>query len=567
MTEANETLRAIFVQRDWSEWLSIFTAILSLWGALISAALLFWRHLRSRAENKAKRLAELRNAFYTADRLLRSDIAKAERLSRRNVVEATAIHIVLCTEANDPRKAQASIARLRKQIAGGEGQQIADFYEKYVSMYDTETRSSSAVFGYFSTDKKSVFLGANLTGEKFKEWTAGFSSLQPILPAFARSSTSAQHNARFFDFICRKEPNFAWAWIARAGATLEQRQWHECELYATIGIALEPHAYKAYYLRARALEALGQGQDAIDDYRKSVELNGAFSQGYLSLGVCLGMLGRSEDAIAAASRAIQIDPAAYQAYHNRATSYLRLRQFEPAIADYTFVIEKTDDPLLRYRATNDLAATHMQRKTFNRAREVLTPIYENMDTIPESVVASALNLLAICASEEGDRAESVRLYIKALTFGSKRQTFSTIAINLVAELGKNWPGIQTELGPDIFTDLRAAVDAKWDDDDEAIATIHRFLWAMVATFDPLIDEIKEQDDFDASDLFILDLIVERVDLPETRRAEVSDLIVKARDQLFRDTEALEAYRALRGRFRDPSEGLTLIEEGSRETIL
>ena len=88
--------------------------------------------------------------------------------------------------------------------------------------------------------------------------------------------------------------------------------------------SFDPFRYDAggiYLERAVANRGKQQLTEAVEDAKKSVELDPNYARSYVTLGEMLLVNGDVEEAFKALSKAIQLDPNLAEAYYNRAVAY------------------------------------------------------------------------------------------------------------------------------------------------------------------------------------------------------------------------------------------------------
>ena len=100
-------------------------------------------------------------------------------------------------------------------------------------------------------------------------------------------------------------------------------------------IALSPGTAWCYHDRARAEEALGQGERALSDYSRALELDPALMAAALNRGTLSYKAGRHEDAIVDFRRALRAGPdpeTAGRIHYNLALARLAQRDRAAALA-------------------------------------------------------------------------------------------------------------------------------------------------------------------------------------------------------------------------------------------
>ena len=97
----------------------------------------------------------------------------------------------------------------------------------------------------------------------------------------------------------------------------------EAERCCEEALALQPRQAEAYAHRALLRLARGQGDAAMQDYDRVVELNPT-PESYYNRAVAAASLGRLQQAIDDYGRAIRLRPGFAQAYGNRALTFMQL---------------------------------------------------------------------------------------------------------------------------------------------------------------------------------------------------------------------------------------------------
>jgi tetratricopeptide (TPR) repeat protein len=103
-------------------------------------------------------------------------------------------------------------------------------------------------------------------------------------------------------------------------------------------IAINPNYARAYNDRGIAEHDLGQYRQAIDDYNKAIAINPSFAWAYNNRGISKSSIGQKQQAIIDYNKAISIDPKFDKAYDNRAIVESELGQKTKAIVDHNQAI-------------------------------------------------------------------------------------------------------------------------------------------------------------------------------------------------------------------------------------
>ncbi|HEY9662142.1 MAG TPA: tetratricopeptide repeat protein, partial [Allocoleopsis sp.] len=110
-----------------------------------------------------------------------------------------------------------------------------------------------------------------------------------------------------------------------------------------IEIKIKPDDHEAWYYRGVALSALGHNEEAIDSYRKAIDLKPDYYQAWFSLGNALSALGDKEHAIDSYNKAIEIKPDDHEAWYYRGVALSVLGRNEEAIDSYRKAIDLKPD--------------------------------------------------------------------------------------------------------------------------------------------------------------------------------------------------------------------------------
>jgi len=104
-------------------------------------------------------------------------------------------------------------------------------------------------------------------------------------------------------------------------------------------VAKAPHHWRGYDSLGHALDELGQYDEAIENRRKSVELNPYYADGHYGLGVTLAKRGKLTEAGQSYLRALRLNPRHVKAYCNLANALRRLGKLKDAEAACRKAIE------------------------------------------------------------------------------------------------------------------------------------------------------------------------------------------------------------------------------------
>ena len=256
----------------------------------------------------------------------------------------------------------------------------------------------------------------------------------------------------------------------------QQRKFADAETWLSQAVDLQPNGVEVNFNLGLALLAQDKNESALSYFKKSVELNPAYAVGYFQLGnayknlenpeqavesyrrcldhspehvealnclgVCLCQLNRHAEAIVEFQRVLSIKPDYPEAFNNMGVAYLELDQFDQAQASCARAIELRPDysaalnnlgNALKSEGDYDEAINFYQRALTHNPDLVeaknnlgLSYMYghSSVDTamsVFRQILAQnpnnphALNNLGIALCHEGDFAQGIACYEKALT--------------------------------------------------------------------------------------------------------------------------------------------------------
>jgi tetratricopeptide (TPR) repeat protein len=137
-------------------------------------------------------------------------------------------------------------------------------------------------------------------------------------------------------------------------ALLAALTWQQARAYRDVvtlwndTLAKNPGCWMAYMNRGKARLALGQAEQALDDFTHAAALKpdnqaGGLAGAYLARGEAYGELGQTQQAVNDYNRAIALAPDVADLYAHRGLAYQHLGQLAPAIGDYSRAIELQPD--------------------------------------------------------------------------------------------------------------------------------------------------------------------------------------------------------------------------------
>ena len=112
---------------------------------------------------------------------------------------------------------------------------------------------------------------------------------------------------------------------------------------AEAGLRLAPRDEWAHYCMAFAYELVGRAEAATSEYRRTIELNPNFSNGYAGLGRMLAILGQSAPAIDACRTALRLnprDPTNWERHNTLAIAHFTAEDYEGAAREAKTALQK-----------------------------------------------------------------------------------------------------------------------------------------------------------------------------------------------------------------------------------
>ena len=126
--------------------------------------------------------------------------------------------------------------------------------------------------------------------------------------------------------------------------------------------------YEYHYMLGNSLLRQGKLKEAIDQFRKSIQLNPGFSESYTNLGFALARVGMPDEALKNYQKSLSMDPKDYVAQTNVGRMYYIKNEYTKAISEYKKAIEmKLDYP----HAHEGLGVAYYRQGNTTRALEEL----------------------------------------------------------------------------------------------------------------------------------------------------------------------------------------------------
>jgi len=161
-----------------------------------------------------------------------------------------------------------------------------------------------------------------------------------------------------------------------------------------------------YYSLGNAFLAQERADEAIESYRRAIEISPPHPQAQIGIGNALLLQGKLEDAAAMYRQALRSDPGLAEAHHALAVALHRERKFDAALVQYQKAIELKPDFAVAYEDLGDLlfGIGHMD--------EAIAQYRRAIDLAPG--MASAYNGLGAALAARGDLEGAVASYRQAL---------------------------------------------------------------------------------------------------------------------------------------------------------
>jgi len=122
----------------------------------------------------------------------------------------------------------------------------------------------------------------------------------------------------------------------------KDRSFAESRPWLTKELEIQPcHALAAYYV-GDASQALGEKEEALKFYRRSVACNGRNQKAHLALGILLGEMNRDQEALTELKTAASLDGNDATVHYRLALLYKKLGRKSESAAEYTRVQEIHD---------------------------------------------------------------------------------------------------------------------------------------------------------------------------------------------------------------------------------
>jgi tetratricopeptide (TPR) repeat protein len=131
--------------------------------------------------------------------------------------------------------------------------------------------------------------------------------------------------------------------VEMAGTLYSQGKYAQAEKVCRQLLAARPNNPDAHNILGVSLNALGRGEDGVEELRKAIALAPESASIHANLGEVLRQLGRKEEAAEALERAIKLEPDNAQAQNNLGITWFEQGKMRRAIASYRKAIELRPD--------------------------------------------------------------------------------------------------------------------------------------------------------------------------------------------------------------------------------
>jgi Flp pilus assembly protein TadD len=164
--------------------------------------------------------------------------------------------------------------------------------------------------------------------------------------------------------------------------------------------------------RGNAYVALGQYQQAVEDYNAAIRLDPNFAKAYVNRGVVLTRAHEYQKALHDFNTALDLDLKDSSVYFNRGNVFKALGFYNKAIEDYTSALALNRENVDAY---NNRGTTYLRLKNFERAIEDFTSV---MTLDPENDKAHANR--GIAYEQKGSYERAVKDYQVSARLGNKQ---------------------------------------------------------------------------------------------------------------------------------------------------
>jgi tetratricopeptide (TPR) repeat protein len=194
-----------------------------------------------------------------------------------------------------------------------------------------------------------------------------------------------------------------------------------------------PGCWMAHYNLGVVLSEQGEADQAIDHYRRAVDLRPDYAKAHYNLGRLLVEHGQLADAIAHCEKAAALNPADADAQNNLGVTLFGIGRANDAIAHYRKALEISPENVAALSNLAWLLATSSDPSLRNGSEAVRLAERADSATSRSDKHAAVLRILAAAYAEAGQFAEAKETAQRALE-GANVQGNTTLAEALQGEL-------------------------------------------------------------------------------------------------------------------------------------
>ena len=119
-------------------------------------------------------------------------------------------------------------------------------------------------------------------------------------------------------------------------------------------ITVDPDNRLAFMARGTVYLKMGNGQNAILDFSRAIEIDEFHPRAYHLRGLARDLVGDTDDALSDISKAIELDPEYGAAFYSRATLLTKMGQEDAAAEDMKMVTHLTNRNLEEFANDNNI---------------------------------------------------------------------------------------------------------------------------------------------------------------------------------------------------------------------
>jgi tetratricopeptide (TPR) repeat protein len=229
----------------------------------------------------------------------------------------------------------------------------------------------------------------------------------------------------------KADPDDADAWVSRGAALGELDRHQEALENFRKAIELQPDLATAWTGRGAALGNLGRYEEALESFYKAVRLRPDYATAWTGRGMALRDLGRYEEALESFDRAVQLQPDLAAAWNNRGLALLNLGRHDEALESMKRTVE-----LGKARGLEDIPE-------FAALVAAATELLASLRSLTEDNLGSARRALknAIENGKQADKGSFQLLlfgYLKGALKSGKTQFVQEAIEIIVSELGEEY---------------------------------------------------------------------------------------------------------------------------------